>query len=147
MFSMGVLAVIVLAFGEPITPRWLLVVPVLMLQSLFNAGLAMAVARIGARTTDTAQLMPFVMRTWLYVSGVFYNLKVFTAHAPHWVAVLLDTNPALIYIDLMRYALLDSVTADRLPPHVWPLAVGWAVLVGFAGYVFFWKAEEEYGRG
>jgi teichoic acid transport system permease protein len=145
--SMGVLGVIVVGFGEPITFRWLLVVPALLLQSVFNAGLAMAMARIGARTTDTAQLMPFVLRTWMYVSGVFYNLKVFTAHAPHWAAVLLDVNPALVYIDLMRYALLDSVPADSLPPQVWPLALGWAVVVGVAGYVFFWKAEEAYGRG
>jgi teichoic acid transport system permease protein len=147
LFSMGVLVVIVLGFGEPITPRWLLIVPALLLQSMFNAGLAMAVARIGAKTTDTAQLMPFVLRTWMYVSGVFYNLKVFTAHAPHWVAVLLDTNPALVYINLMRYSLLDSVPAGSLPPYVWPLALGWAIVVGAAGYVFFWKAEEEYGRG
>jgi teichoic acid transport system permease protein len=145
--SMGVLGVIVVGFGEPITPRWLLVVPALLLQSVFNAGLAMAMARIGARTTDTAQLMPFVLRTWMYVSGVFYNIKVFTAHAPHWAAMLLDVNPALVYIDLMRYSLLDSVPADSLPPQVWPLALGWAVMVGIAGYVFFWKAEEEYGRG
>jgi teichoic acid transport system permease protein len=145
--SMGVLGVIVVGFGEPITFRWLLVIPALLLQSVFNAGLAMAMARIGARTTDTAQLMPFVLRTWMYVSGVFYNLKVFTAHAPHWAAVLLDVNPALVYIDLMRYALLDSVPADSLPPQVWPLALGWAVVVGVAGYVFFWKAEEAYGRG
>jgi teichoic acid transport system permease protein len=147
VFSMGVLGVIVVGFGEPITLRWLLIVPVLLLQSTFNAGLAMAVARIGARTTDTAQLMPFVLRTWMYVSGVFYNLKVFTAHAPHWLAVVLDTNPALVYINLMRYALLDSVSPGSLPPYVWPLAVGWAVVAGFAGYVFFWKAEEEYGSG
>jgi teichoic acid transport system permease protein len=147
LFSMGVLAVIVLGFGEPITPCWLLVVPVLLLQSTFNAGLAMAVARIGARTTDTAQLMPFLLRTWMYVSGVFYNLKVFTAHAPHWAAVLLDANPALVYIDLMRYSLLDSVPHGSLPAYAWPLALSWAVVVGFVGYVFFWKAEEEYGRG
>ena len=61
--------------------------------------------------------------------------------------MLLDTNPALVYINLMRYSLLDSVPAGSLPHYVWPLALGWAVVIGAAGYVFFWKAEEEYGRG
>ncbi|WP_030017887.1 ABC transporter permease [Streptomyces monomycini] len=145
--SMGVLAAIVLICGVPVTWHWLLMVPALLLQSVFNTGLALVMARIGAKTTDTAQLMPFVLRTWMYVSGVFYNLSTFTSSAPHLVSVVLNCNPALIYIDLMRYALIDTVRAQDLPPHVWPLALGWALLAGVAGYVFFWKAEEEYGRG
>ncbi|WP_405742387.1 ABC transporter permease [Streptomyces sp. NBC_01525] len=147
IFSMGVLAAIVLLCGVPLTWHWLLMVPALLLQSVFNAGLAMIMARVGARTTDTAQLMPFVLRTWMYVSGVFYNLSVFTQHAPSLVAAALNANPALIYIDLMRYALIDTVRASALPAHVWPMALGWALLSGAVGYVFFWKAEEEYGRG
>jgi teichoic acid transport system permease protein len=146
-FSMAVLGVIVLATGEPFTLRWLLVLPALVLQFAFNAGLALLMARIGARTTDTAQLMPFLMRTWMYMSGVFYNITVFTNHAPHWAAQILQGNPALVYISLVRYALIDSQPASSLPHHVWPLAVGWALVVGLGGYVFFWRAEEEYGRG
>ncbi|QMU76196.1 ABC transporter permease [Streptacidiphilus sp. PB12-B1b] len=147
IFSMGVLGVIVLATGEPLTWRWLLIVPVLLLQSVFNAGLALFMARIGAKTTDMAQLMPFVLRTWMYLSGVFWAVSSFTADAPRWVATVLNLNPALIFNDLMRYALMESVTASLLPSHVWVIAAGWALLVGLAGYVFFWRAEEEYGRG
>ncbi|WP_407552637.1 ABC transporter permease [Streptomyces sp. Pv4-95] len=147
IFSMGVLGAIVLLCGVPLTWHWLLMVPALLLQSVFNAGLAMIMARIGARTSDTAQLMPFMLRTWMYASGVFYDISNFTRDAPHLVAVLLDLNPALIYIDLMRYALIDTVRADTLPAHVWPLALGWALLSGTVGYLYFWKAEEEYGRG
>ncbi|WP_032916197.1 ABC transporter permease [Streptomyces sp. NRRL B-11253] len=147
LFSMGVLAAIVLICGVPLTWHWLLMIPALLLQSVFNTGLSLVMARIGAKTTDTAQLMPFVLRTWMYVSGVFYNLSTFTSSAPHIVSVALNCNPALIYIDLMRYALIDTVRGQDLPPHVWPLALGWALLAGVVGYVFFWKAEEEYGRG
>jgi teichoic acid transport system permease protein len=147
IFSMGVLAVIVLATGEPLSWRWLLVFPVLLLQSAFNAGLALFMARIGAKTTDMAQLMPFVLRTWMYLSGVFWSVSSFTTHAPDWVSTVLNLNPALIFNDLMRYALMMSVPASLLPSHVWPVAVAWSLLVGLAGYVFFWRAEEEYGRG
>ncbi len=147
IFSMGVLAAIVLMTGVPLTINWLLVIPALLLQSVFNAGLALIMARIGAKTTDTAQLMPFVLRTWMYSSGVFYKLSVFTDHAPHWVATVLNANPALIYIELVRHALIDTVTSASLPHHVWPMALGWALVIGVVGYVFFWKAEEEYGRG
>ncbi|MFC6886281.1 MULTISPECIES: ABC transporter permease [Actinomadura] len=147
LFSMAVLMVIVVASGEPVTARWLLVVPVLAAQSAFNAGLAMAVARIGARETDAAQLMPFAMRTWMYASGVFYDLRGLTEHAPGWAAALLNANPALLFIDLMRYALMDSVPRSGLPAHAWPLVLAWTAAVGAGGYLFFWQAEKEYGRG
>ena len=147
VISMGVLATIILVTGLPVTLNWLLVIPILLLQSLFNAGLAMFMARIGAKTTDMAQLMPFILRTWMYTSGVFWSVTTFTSKAPHWVAVILNNNPALIFNNLMRYALMDSVPASILPHHVWVVTLAWAVVVGAGGYMFFWKAEEEYGRG
>jgi teichoic acid transport system permease protein len=147
LLSLGVLSAVLVAEGIPVTARWLLAVPALVLQSLFNAGLALGFARIGARTTDFAQVLPFVLRTWMYVSGIFYDLSRFTVGAPRAVVMLLDMNPALVYVGLMRYALIDSVTSGQLPPHVWPLAVGWAAVAACAGYAFFWSSEEEYGRG
>jgi teichoic acid transport system permease protein len=147
LLSLGVLAVIVVATGVPLTARWLLAVPALALQAVFNAGVALAMARIGARTTDVAQLLPFVLRTWMYMSGIFYDLSRITAGLPRPVIVLLDVNPARVYVGLMRYALIDSVSRAQLPPHVWPLALIWATVAGGAGYAFFWSSEEEYGRG
>ncbi len=47
----------------------------------------------------------------------------------------------------MRFALIDSFTYEQLPTHVWALALGWAVVMGLVGFVYFWKAEERYGRG
>jgi teichoic acid transport system permease protein len=147
IMSMGVLLVIVLMTGEVPTWSWLLVIPALLLQSVFNAGLAMVMARLGSKMTDLSQLMPFILRTWMYMSGVMYSISHFAASAPHFVKLLLDVNPAAVYIDLMRFALIDSFTAAQLPPHVWALALGWAFVAGVGGFVYFWKAEEQYGRG
>lgn len=147
LMSMFVLIAIVLMTGEVPDGSWLLMVPALFTQWIFNTGLALIMARMGSKMTDLAQLMPFILRTWMYVSGVMYSIDNLTSHAPHYVRILLDINPAAVYIDLMRFALIDSVTASQLPPHIWASAVGWAVLVGVGGYVYFWKAEEQYGRG
>ncbi|CAL9436661.1 hypothetical protein SUDANB58_02163 [Streptomyces sp. enrichment culture] len=150
LFSMAALVVILLAFGVPPAPSWLLAVPALFLQFVFNAGLSMAVARLGARTPDIAQLMPFVLRTWMYASGVMWSIDHMTGDRsglPSWVGPLLQLNPAAVYIDLMRFALIDTFHASRLPPHVWAIATGWALLAGVGGFVYFWKAEERYGRG
>lgn len=147
LFSMGALTVILIFFGQYPKISWLLAVPTLLLQSLFLAGLSMIMARLGAKTPDIAQLTPFILRTWMYTSGVMYSIDKVAGKLPHVVALLLQWNPAAVYIDLMRYALIDSFHGSQLPAHVWAIALGWAVLVGVGGFVYFWKAEEEYGRG
>ncbi|WP_432197250.1 ABC transporter permease [Streptomyces sp. bgisy027] len=150
LFSMAALFVILLCFGIPVAASWLLVLPALFLQFTFNAGVAMVMARMGAKTPDIAQLMPFVLRTWMYASGVMFSIShVTSGHKglPSWVPELLQVNPAAVYIDLMRFALIDSFHASQLPPHVWAVATGWALLAGVGGFIYFWKAEERYGRG
>ncbi|MEW2625381.1 ABC transporter permease [Streptomyces sp. NPDC048106] len=147
LFSMIVLFVVAIGFGSYPGASWLLIVPVLVLQFLFNTGLAMIVARMGAKTPDMAQLMPFVLRTWMYTSGVMFSISKMMADRPEWAVRLLQVNPTAVYMDLMRFALIDGYGASNLPPHVWAIAVFWAVVVFAGGFVYFWKAEERYGRG
>jgi teichoic acid transport system permease protein len=149
LFSMAALIVILLCFGVPVAVSWVLALPALVLQFMFNTGVSMIMARMGAKTPDIAQLMPFILRTWMYVSGVMWSIDKLTKgdHLPHAVTLALETNPAAVYIDLMRYALIDSFHASQLPPHVWAAATGWALLAGVGGFIYFWKAEETYGRG
>ncbi|MFF9456825.1 ABC transporter permease [Streptomyces flaveolus] len=147
LFSMIVLFIVAAAFGSYPTLSWVLIIPALALQFLFNAGLALVVARMGAKTPDLAQLMPFIMRTWMYASGVMFSIPVMLKDKPSWIADVLQWNPAAVYMDLMRFALIDGYGSANLPPHVWAVAAGWAVLAVAGGFVYFWKAEERYGRG
>jgi teichoic acid transport system permease protein len=150
LFSMAALVVILLAFGVPPAASWVLAIPALVLQFTFNAGVSMIMARLGAKIPDIAQLMPFALRTWMYISGVMWSIdQLVGKHGdlPSWVAPVLQANPAAVYIDLMRFALIDSFHASQLPDHVWLLALGWALLAGAGGFIYFWKAEETYGRG
>ncbi len=147
LFSMVVLFAVAVGFGSYPRLSWLLIVPVLVLQFLFNTGLALVMARLGAKTPDLAQLMPFALRTWMYASGVMFSIPVMLKDHPGWIADVLQWNPAALYMDLMRFALIDGYGAGNLPPHVWAVAAGWAVLAAVGGFVYFWKAEERYGRG
>jgi teichoic acid transport system permease protein len=144
LWSLGVLAVIVLATGEPLRATWLLALPALALQTVFNAGVALMLARLTTHLRDLQQLLPFILRTLLYVSGVFYDIDQFAKHAPTAVAVVLHANPFAIYVRLVRDALLEH---QHVQSDAWLLAVVWAVVAFAAGYVFFWAAEESYGRG
>ena len=115
LLSMAVLIVLVLIEGEPLSWHWLLAVPALALLTLFNAGIGMFAARTGARVNDFAQLLPFLMRTWLYLSGVIYSIQQFVVlHSQNygWATTLLQLNPAAIFITLVRNALLASQRAS-----------------------------------
>jgi len=106
LLSMVVLAVIVLITGEPLTWYWLLAIPALLLQTIFNVGCGLAAARLGSTINDFSQLLPFLMRTWLYVSGVLFNISTLDI-ARKYIAIL-QLNPVAIYITLVRNAVLET---------------------------------------
>jgi teichoic acid transport system permease protein len=106
VLSLVVLAVILVIDGEPISWYWLLAIPALLLQTVFCVGCGLASARLGANLNDFSQLLPFLMRTWLYLSGVLFQIS--TLDIPRKWAALLSINPAAIYITLMREALLAT---------------------------------------
>ncbi|GGU24890.1 transport permease protein [Streptomyces violascens] len=147
LFSLAALAIIIMCFGQLPGISWLLLVPALVLQSMFNTGLSLVMARITAKTPDIAQVMPFILRTWMYMSGVMWNLGPQLKKMNPLVGQLLGLNPAAVYIDLVRFSMIRSFHASKLPPHVWAVAGGWAVVALALGFMYFWKAEEQYGRG
>lgn len=141
--SLVVLVPIVLFTGEPVRVQWLLVVPALVLQTMFSTGLAFAFARIGAKIPDVSQMLPFALRVWLYASGIMFSIDSFTKSKPN-VGAILNANPMTIYVDLYRGAFLAS--GEGTTPVQWLTALAWSVGVLVVGYVYFWKAEESYGR-
>lgn len=147
LFSLGALTLILLVFGQYPRPSWLLAIPALALQALFNTGLSMVMARLTARTPDIAQLTPFVLRTWMYSSGVMWSLDHLL------VATGCRTRCWCCWSTTRRRSTStscgtrSSTATAGSPAHVWAAALGWALLCGVAGFVYFWKAEETYGRG
>jgi teichoic acid transport system permease protein len=139
-----------LGFGHFPDWTWLLVIPALAMQLIFNTGMALIFARWGSSVPDLAQVMPFVLRTVMYFSGVMFPLGWMLenkADAPGWVAdILLVANPASVYMDVMRFALLDGWYPTTVPAYTWLFALVWAVVIGIGGFVYFWKAEDRYGR-
>ena len=115
VLSFAVLFVIILAYGEPLTWYWFLILPILALQTLFNVGCAFALARWGSGFDDVSQLLPFIIRTWMYASGVIFSIQTTLALVPGkllydhpGLAYLLQINPAAVYITLIRNALLTE---------------------------------------
>lgn len=143
--SLVVTFAVLLGHGEVPSRRWLLMIPALLLQTSFNIGAALLTARIGATFRDSRELLPWILRVWMYLSGVMYSLEAHVQKAPHWFGQLLEVNPAAVYIELFRHSVLDGY--GKLTPHVWALGVFWAVISPVFGWIYFWRGEDQYGRG
>jgi teichoic acid transport system permease protein len=143
VYSLFVLIPIVLISGEPLTWRWLELVPVIALQSLFCLGLAFFVARIGARLPDFTEVLPFVTRVWMYMSGVMYSVQVVTRGHAAWLSQVMMLNPAYGFLVLARNALLIGNPATL---GNWAISAAWAFGTLATGYLYFWRGEEEYGN-
>ncbi|QCU78349.1 ABC transporter permease [Citricoccus sp. SGAir0253] len=138
-----VMFVLILAIPplEPITWKWLLFIPAVILQFLFNIGLSLLLARIVTQVKDFAHLISFGTRLWLYLSAVFYAADRF-ASVPVMMAFM-EANPMFCLLDIAREVLLY----DALPSaERWLVLGAWTVGLLVVGTVVFWKAEEAYGR-
>ncbi len=145
--SMSVLVGIVAISGEPLTPQGLLLLPVLLMQTLFNAGLALTVARLGSRLADLRQVVPFALRFWMYGSAVLYPVTMFQERLSGWPLAAVEANPLLVYIELVRHALMEEVPPVSSPAQLWVTGLAWALVTGLGGFIYFWRGEKGYGRG
>ena len=136
------LIVVMLPPAEPITWRWVLIVPVVAMQFIFNLGVSLILARVIARVHDVTHLLPFVLRFLMYLSAIFYSYDRFS-HYPALMAAM-QANPVFVMIDITRDCILYAVTPDW---HSWAVLSAWSLGALIVGMVFFWRAEESYVRG
>lgn len=141
LISLGVLMIVALATGEPVTLMWLTLPIALALQATFIAGISLIVARWGARSRDITQLLPFFLRSWRYASGVFFSITIFTSKFPGWIGKVLKYNPGAVYIDLIRDSLMVSIHTDF---KLWIAGIVWSIAFMLIGLVYFYRGERTY---
>lgn len=141
-YSIATLFAVAALTSEPFALSWLLLVPILLLQLLFNIGAAFFVARLASHFIDVQQVLPFLLRLWFYLSGVIFPASRYIDEFPQF-SVLLYLNPAYCYIELMRGALMREFAVTGA---LWGAAAAWAVASLVLGFLFFRSREHEYGR-
>jgi teichoic acid transport system permease protein len=109
MLSLIVLFAIVLGFGEPLTLYWFLMVPVMLLQTVFNVGAALLVARLAGAVQDVGELIPFILRISRYFCGVMYMVTTLEpVYTRPWLERVLMLNPVAVFISLARVSMMKS---------------------------------------
>jgi teichoic acid transport system permease protein len=112
LVGMVVLVVIMLFSHQYPSWYWLLLIPAVLLQSMFNTGAALIVARLGGAMQDVSELIPFFLRISRYFCGVMYLIITLPAALTTWEKQILSLNPAAVYIQLVRVAFMPTYRAD-----------------------------------
>ncbi len=142
LMSMIVMLPLVVILGRPVTWHWLLMIPLLVLFTLFNTGVALFTARLTVHFRDLTQILPFVSRLLFYTSGALFDVtKIFAQHP--WVIEVYNWHPLYQTLVIARSSLMSETHYDV---HYWIYLSIWAVVALVGGFTFFWVAEERYGR-
>jgi teichoic acid transport system permease protein len=139
-FGLAVMWIVLMVTGVRPSMTWLLVVPLILLHSVFNLGLVLFTARFTFHFRDVQNFLPYVLRIWFYVSGVLIPIEARFVTQPNARAIL-QANPVYIIIEIARDAFIDG-TYDL---QKWLIASAWAVGLLLAGFLYFRRAESEYG--
>ena len=125
--------------GEPFRWQWALLIPLLACQFVFNLGAAMMAARATTHFRDTTQILPFIFRLLLYISGVIFSAEAYVSASYAW---LFTINPFYCYITIGRWCIMGT---DLTGSVVLSAAV-WTVTILVIGFLWFRAAEERYAR-
>jgi len=129
-----------LIMGAAPKVQWILLIPLIALYFMFNAGVALITARLTVHFRDLSQLLPFVTRLAFYTSGVFFSIERI---APNNETILriFDLIPLHEFMSIARGLLIDGADYE-VNPMYWLYATVWSVLLLTAGAFYFWAAEE-----
>ncbi len=139
-----IMLITVIAYGHYPSVQWLLLIPLTLLFTVFNTGLTMITARLTVHFRDLTQLLPFVARFFFYTSGIFFSVQQ-RFGADSIVRKIADVQPIHEFLTLGRAILLDGPDYT-IPGEYWVYASIWSVATLIVGVLYFWAAEERYGR-
>lgn len=136
------MVLVVITGGRPHL-TWFLAIPALAIQSVFVFGLAMGVSRLAYRYRDIEQVLPFLLRMWLYLSGIFYGLDLVADRAGPVATNIFAANPMFQFIHLNRQLLMDADPGGTS----WLIVSAWSLVALVWGLTYFRAGEQGYGHG
>jgi lipopolysaccharide transport system permease protein len=123
--------------GRTPTYHWLVILPVIVCQFMFVAGIGLVLAALNVFVRDVGVILPNVLLVLLFASPIFYPLTTFPPGVQH----VLQLNPFYVLSEGYRQPILN----DRFPP-VWELLylVGAAFASFTVGLRFFRRMKSHF---
>lgn len=139
---LAILLLFSIPLGAEFSLKWFYLLPVVVLTVMFNTGVVLFFARVAVHFRDISQIIPFINRVMRYFSGVFFSPLAFVGSMP-LVMAFFTLNPVYALLELARYALIPNY---EVSVAIVISALVWSIGGFIAGSLFFWAAEEKYGR-
>lgn len=139
---LGVMFVFCMILGTPPKLSWLMIIPLLAIYTLFNMGIALICARLTVHVRDFTQILPIITRVLFFTSGVLFGPERITNAFPG-LAPVFDFHPIYQTLQIARGSIMQTA---EYSPTAWIVVSVWAVVLFVTGVIFFWAAEERYGR-
>lgn len=143
VFTMTMMCIAIILIPPHAFPQvtWPLLIPIFLIQIGLNLGLMFITARIGFHVPDMANILGVLARFLMYGSGVMFPITRFIQDET--ALRIISLNPLYQIIDMARTVLIDGQVPEA---RSWTIALVWAVGVLVIGFIYFWRAEESYGR-
>lgn len=126
-------------YQVPPTPALLFVPVLLVIQTIFTAGIALIISMANLFLRDVKYIFDMVLMVWMFATSVVYPVKLVGGRLGH----VLEFNPLTPLIDGYRLTILRGEIPDLLPLTV-TLAI--SVVTLFAGWVMFHRAEYRFAE-
>lgn len=139
---LGVMFIYCMILGTTPKWSWFMVVPLLVLFTMFNTGIALVCARLTVHVRDFTHILPLITRILFFTSGVLFSVEKILTSFPALVLVF-DFHPIYQALQIARGSIMNGV---EYPSFYWIVLSVWAVGALVGGTIYFWAAEERYGR-
>jgi teichoic acid transport system permease protein len=126
-----------IAFGLPVGPELLWILPLVGLLVVLATGLALIVSALQVYFRDLKDFMPYLLRVWLYGSPVLY----YADEMPEQYRFLLDVNP----LGQLLAAWSEVLNQGGVPTtHQLLVSAAWAFGFLAVGFVYFVSRERDF---
>ena len=106
----GLLIVLLMAKGYPISTEWIWLAPLLLAQYLTVSGVALIVSVLVCFARDFSKAIPLFTMGMLFVSGVFWDVRSIDEPLQ---SLILTFNPMAFLIDAYRTVLMEGAAPDH----------------------------------
>ncbi len=129
--SLLVLIPFFLVYEVPVTARLLCLPGIVLWQALFCLGLGMILALSFVYFRDTAPMVGAGMNLWFYATPIFYSTDIM----PRNVMLVYFLNPAAVFVELYRWALMGTPPPMTVHLLVCGLLTVILLVAGLHGYM------------
>lgn len=115
----------------------ILIIPTLVLVTMFVVGMSLIVATITPYLHDFSQIWSVILTLWTYLTPLFYPVSIIPEH----VLPLFKLNPMYIFVTLFR----DPLLYQKVPEStLWVQGTLYGVIILIIGWWIFTKNSNEF---